>query len=200
MSGSRILWEDSAMCRQHASLRALCLLVLVLSVAISPAAGAVAWNETVDGPLSSSGATPTALSLTSGSNTIFSTFGGSSQFDYFTFTLTAGQSLSGFELDSYVSTDLVAWLGLKSGNDWTIEYDTAQMIAQQHFGTADIGIGLLGISSSNPLGPGTYTVRSQQLGVTADYQLDLSVVPEPTTSALLLGLGAGILGWRVKRS
>lgn len=94
----------------------------------------------------------------------------------------------------------MAWLGLKSGNDWTIEYDTAQMIAQQHFGTADIGVGLLGISSSNPLGPGTYTVRSQQLGVTADYQLDLSVVPEPTTSALLLGLGAGILGWRVKRS
>jgi len=93
----------------------------------------------------------------------------------------------------------VAWLGLKSGNDWTIEYDTAQMIAQQHFGTADIGVGLLGISSNNPLGPGTYTVRSQQLGVTADYQLDLSVVPEPTTSALLLGLGAGILGWRVKR-
>lgn len=89
-------------------------------------------------------------------------------------------------MDSYVSTDAVAWLGIKSGSDWTIGYDTTQMIAQQHFGTANIGSAILGISSANPLVAGTYTVRSQQLGATASYQLDLTVIPEPTTASLFL--------------
>ena len=179
-----------------ATVRAWFLFGLALSVAIPHACGGVAWDERDNGPLSASGLNPTPLSLSTGSNTIFSVFGASSQFDYFTFTVAAGQSLNGFDLDSYVSPDAVAWLGIKSGTDWAIEYDTTQMLAQQHFGTANIGTSLLGISGVNPLGPGTYTVRSQQLGVTADYQLNLSVVPEPSTFALLLGTGTAALLWR----
>ena len=179
--------------------RALCLFSLVLGVLVPRASALVAWDESVDGPLSASGDAPTVLSLAPGANTILSSFGGlDGQFDYFSFTLPIGQSLETFTLDSYVSSDAVAWLGIKAGADWTIGYDTAQMIAQQHFGTANIGSDLLGFSAGNLLGPGTYTVRSQQLGAAATYQLDLNVVPEPSTYALLLLTGAGAL-WLVKR-
>jgi hypothetical protein len=179
--------------------RALCLFSLVLGVLVPRASALVAWDESVDGPLSASGDAPTVLSLAPGANTILSSFGGlDGQFDYFSFTLPIGQSLETFTLDSYVSSDAVAWLGIKAGADWTIGYDTAQMIAQQHFGTANIGSDLLGFSAGNLLGPGTYTVRSQQLGAAATYQLDLNVVPEPSTYALLLLTGAGALWW-VKR-
>lgn len=162
------------------------LAALLPLLVISHGHSAVVWNEGVNGALSSSGNTPTALGLSLGSNTLISSIGGSAQIEYFSFTLAAGQSLTSFKLDSYVSTDAVAWLGIKSGSDWTIGYDTAQMIAQQHFGTANIGNAILGISSSSPLGAGTYTVRSQQLGATANYQLDLNVIPEPSTGSLLL--------------
>ena len=179
--------------------RALCLFSLVLGVLVPRASALVAWDESVDGPLSASGDAPTVLSLAPGANTILSSFGGlDGQFDYFSFTLPIGQSLETFTIDSYVSSDAVAWLGIKAGADWTIGYDTAQMIAQQHFGTANIGSDLLGFSAGNLLGPGTYTVRSQQLGAAATYQLDLNVVPEPSTYALLLLTGAGALWW-VKR-
>lgn len=179
--------------------RALCLFSLVLGVLVPRVSALVVWDESIDGPLSASGNAPTVLDLAPGANTIRSSFGGlNGQFDYFSFTLPTGQSLEAFTLDSYVSTDAVAWLGIKAGTDWTIGYDTAQMIGQQHFGTANIGSDLLGFSAGNLLGPGTYTVRSQQLGAAATYQLDLNVVPEPSTYALLLLTGAGALWW-VKR-
>jgi len=165
----------------------LLMAALMALLTVSPLYSAVVWNEGVHGALSSSGNTPTALGLSLGSNTLISSIGGSDQIEYFSFTLAAGQSLTSFKLDSYVSTDAVAWLGIKSGSDWTIGYDTAQMIAQQHFGTANVGSSILGISVANPLGAGTYTVRSQQLSTAnSNYQLDLNVIPEPSTASLLL--------------
>ena len=179
--------------------RAFCLFSLVLGILVPRASALMVWDESIDGPLSASGSAPTVLTLAPGENTILSSFGGlNGQYDYFSFTLPTGQSLDAFTLYTYVSTDAVAWLGIKAGTDWTIGYDTAQMIAQQHFGTANIGSDLLGFSAGNLLGPGIYTVRSQQLGAAATYQLDLNVVPEPSTYALLLLAGAGALWW-VKR-
>lgn len=177
-------------------MRAIAAVLLSFLFSASGGRSAVVWNEGVNGALSSTDTAPTTLPLSLGSNTIISSFGGGSSFDYFSFTLAPGQSLSSFKLDSYVSTDAVAWMGIKSGSGWTIGYDTAQMIAQQHFGTANIGNALLGISAVNPLGAGTYTVRSQQLGASANYQLDLTVIPEPSAASLLL-LALGI---RLRRS
>ena len=171
-------------------MRFLAIPVLLISF-LNPAPAAVVYSESSNAPLSSSGTSPTQIPLNLGANSIVSTFGGSTQFDYFSFTLATGQSLNSFRLDSYVSTDAVAWLGIKTGADWTIGYEIAQMIAQQHFGTANIGTDILGISTSSPLVAGTYTVRSQQLGATANYQVTLNVIPEPSSlSLLLLSLGA----------
>jgi hypothetical protein len=165
----------------------LLLAALLPLLAIFPLQSAVVWNEGVNGALSSSGNTPTALGLSLGSNIFISSIGGSDQIEYFSFTLAAGQSLTSFKLDRYVSTDAVAWLGIKLGSDWTIGYDMSQMIAHQHFGSANLGNLLLDISVANPLGAGTYTVRSQQLSnAISNYQLDLNVIPEPSTASLLL--------------
>lgn len=167
------------------------IIPVLLFTFLNPAPAAVVYSESSNGPLSSVGTSPTALSLSLGANTLISSIGGTAQIEYFSFTLTAGQSLTSFKLDNYVSTDAVAWIGLKTGADWTIGYDTAQMIAQQHFGTANLNSDILGISTSNPLLAGTYTVRSQQLGATANYQVTLNVIPEPSSlSLLLLSLGA----------
>jgi len=62
-----------------------------------------------------------------------------------------------------------------------------------------LGNNLLGVSTNTPLAAGTYTVRAQQIGATTDYQLDLTVVPEPSTYALLLMTGAGALWWARRR-
>lgn len=170
----------------------LVTLSLLLLFPLSSLRAAVIWSESTNGLLSSSPSVPTSLPLSLGSNTIISSFGGGSSFDYFSFTLADGQKLTSFNLNSYVSTDSVAWIGIQAGPAWTAAYDTSMMISQQHFGTANIGQAILNITTVNPLNSGTYTVRSQQLGATADYQLGLTVIPEPTTiSLLLLALALG---------
>jgi len=162
-------------------------------------AAAVVWNESLDGPLSTNAANPTSLNLALGTNRIISTIGGAVNRDYFTFSLTPTQSLVAFQLASYVSIDKVSWIALQIGPAWTAGDNTALMLAHQHFGNATLSNNLLGVSATTPLAAGTYTVRAQQLGATTAYQLDLTVVPEPSTYALLLMTGAGALWWARRR-
>ena len=157
------------------------------------------YDESVNGPLSTSAANPTSLRCSSGRvNSIISTIGGANR-DYFTFSLAPTQSLVEFRLSSYVSSDSVAWIALQEGAAWTAGDDVAQMLAQQHFGTANLGDNLLGVSANTPLMAGTYTVRVQQLGAATSYRLDLTVVPEPSTYALLLMTAAGALRFARRR-
>jgi hypothetical protein len=170
---------------------------VIMPIAIRPTAAAVIWNESVDGPLSTNAASPTPLSVGVGSNSIIATIGGTNR-DYFSFTLAPGQSLESFLLASYASSDPVSWIGLQAGASWTAGDNVGLMIAQQHFGTADVGTNLLGITPAAPLAAGTYTVRAQQLGAITSYQLDLAVVPEPTSTRL--ALASAVVGAAVAAS
>ncbi|MFM7375924.1 MAG: PEP-CTERM sorting domain-containing protein [Chthoniobacterales bacterium] len=161
-------------------------------------AALVIWDENLNGPLSTNAASPTSLNLALGTNSIISRIGGANR-DYFTFSLAPTQTLVAFRLSSYVSTDAVSWIALQNGPAWTAGDNTALMLAHQHFGTANLGNNLLGVSTNTPLAAGTYTVRAQQIGATTDYQLELTVVPEPSTYALLLMTGAGALWWARRR-
>ena len=177
---------------------ALAFLLGALVLFVPRSAALVVWDESLDGPLSTNAASPTSLTVGLGTNSIISTIGGPNR-DYFTFSLAPTQSLVAFRLSSYVSTDAVAWIALQDGAAWTAGDDVAQMLAQQHFGTANLGDNLLGVSANTPLMAGTYTVRAQQLGAATSYQLDLTVVPEPSTYALVLMTGAGALWWARRR-
>jgi Ca2+-binding RTX toxin-like protein len=147
-----------------------------LVAGLAAGASKTVWNESVNGAFSLKEATPTRLSLDPGVNKIQASVGqGEVNRDFFTFTVEPGRSVTSIRLPSYVSTDARGWIGIQSGNAWTVGNDTTKMIANQHFGTADVGKGLLGITAAKPLGPGTYTVRAQQLGATANYQLELSL-------------------------
>jgi len=165
--------------------------VAFVSLAVPHAAATTIWNESVDGPLSTAQESPTPLTIGVGTNSIIATIQGANR-DYFSFTLAPGQSLESFLLASYASSDPVSWIGLQAGAAWTTGDDAGSMIAQQHFGTANVGTNLLGITPAAPLVAGTYTVRAQQLGATTAYRLDLVVVPEPSTIAMALaGLACG---------
>ena len=178
---------------------ALALLLGALVLFVPRSAALTLYDESVNGPFSTDAASPTSLRCSSGRvNSIISTIGGANR-DYFTFSLAPTQSLVEFRLSSYVSSDSVAWIALQEGAAWTAGDDVAQMLAQQHFGTANLGDNLLGVSANTPLMAGTYTVRAQQLGAATSYRLDLTVVPEPSTYALLLMTAAGALWWARSR-
>lgn len=179
---------------------AIMVAVTLVRFAIPHAAATTIWNESVDGPLSTAPASPTPLTVGVGTNSIIATIEGVNR-DYFSFTLAPGQSLESFLLASYASSDPVSWIGLQAGAAWTAGDDVGSMIAQQHFGTANVGMNLLGITPAAPLAAGTYTVRAQQAGATTAYQLDLAVVPEPSTYATALaGLACGSYSmWRGRK-
>jgi hypothetical protein len=176
---------------------ALAFLLGALVLFVPRSAALVIWDESSDGPLSTNAASPTSLTLALGTNSIISTIGGPNR-DYFTFSLAPTQSLVEFRLSSYVSSDAVSWIALQDGAAWTAGDNTALMLAHQHFGTANLGDSLLGVSANTPLVAGAYTVRARQLGAATSYQLDLTVVPEPSTYALLFMTGAGAL-WLARR-
>ncbi|MCS7062533.1 MAG: PEP-CTERM sorting domain-containing protein [Methylacidiphilales bacterium] len=154
----------------------------------------IAWNEAVNGDLSSNPSAPSLISLVVGTNSVIASSGGGDH-DYFTFTIGAGESLASFMLASYASSDPVAFVAIQVGSSWTAGNNTSLMIAWQHMGPGNVGNSLLGITSTTPLGPGTYTVRAQQLGAQTDYQFDLVVVPEPA-SLLLASIGLATLAVR----
>ena len=92
---------------------ALALLLGALVLFVPRSAALTLYDESVNGPLSTSAANPTSLRCSSGRvNSIISTIGGANR-DYFTFSLAPTQSLVEFRLSSYVSSDSVAWIALQ---------------------------------------------------------------------------------------
>jgi hypothetical protein len=169
----------------------------------------VLWNESVNGPLSASGSSPTALSLSDGTNAILGTVGGSAQQDWVALTVPTGYQLSSLVLASYSSTDVQGFFGVQIGSSFTGSVNSASSyLGYTHFGTGAangslgptnlVGADLLPIMGNNlvdspgshgftpPLSAGTYTFLIQQLGANTAYEFDfgVSVVPEPSPAAL----------------
>jgi hypothetical protein len=72
----------------------------------------------------------------------------------------------------------------------TIDNSGLSLMGYQHFGPAqgNMNTNILPFISATPLGPGSYTVWTQQAGLPATYTIDYVVTPEPgsfTTIALL---------------
>ncbi len=194
-------------------------ILLPVMLAATQLHASVLWNESVNGSLSASGASPTALTLSDGVNAVIGTVGGSAQQDWVALTVPTGFDLSSLVLASYVSTDSQGFFGVQVGPNFTSSVNSASSwLGYTHFGTGAangslgpvnlVGADLLPIMGNNvvdspgsqgftpPLNAGTYTFLIQQLGASTAYEFDFDVtaVPEPSTFAILAVGALAFLG------
>jgi len=182
---------------------------LLLGVALLPSSGSAlpVWTESADGDLSSVADAPTAIALAVGANTIAGSVsaGAADTRDFITFTIGAGQQLSGLLLQQWEDGTVggPANTGFHAINLGASSFVPGPATIGSFLGAAHIdflpagtdllpGLGAGGLGATGflgPLGPGTYSYVIQQTGSQLNlYALDFIVTPEPTT-AILVGLG-----------
>src|SRR5262245_4677995 len=99
-------------------LRTTLTLFTLISLSYGSIANADNYNEGVDGDLSGNQAAPTSISLDPGSNMVTAT-SVSGDLEYFTMNIPSGFQLSAVTLVSYVSVDLLAFIGVQNGTTFT---------------------------------------------------------------------------------
>jgi hypothetical protein len=189
-----------------------------LGLASSPAAGTVVWDEAVNGDLSNSGTTATAVTFGLGSNVVQGTTGhdvtGAIDRDYFTFTIGPNQILTSLNILAGTQTLGFSFIGLQSGTQVTLATNTATaagLLGWTHYDAGDVGTDILDDMSvaangssgfSIPLGPGSYAVWLQEISpggsVPYGFDFELASVPEASTWAMMLA-GFGLLGLAIRR-
>jgi hypothetical protein len=185
---------------------------------ISSAHGAVVYNESISGDFSDSGATPTVVTVGTGSNVIVGSMGdhpaGGIDLEYFSIKVPTGTVLSALVVspDTEIGAG-VSFIGMQFGAQFTVPPDTfsaAGLLGWVHYNNTDVGHDILPrmntvVAGSTgftiPLGPGTYSFWLQDTdGGTLKYGFDLmlsAAVPEPATYATLaVGLVFLIAGLR----
>ncbi|MEO5494652.1 MAG: PEPxxWA-CTERM sorting domain-containing protein [Sphingomonas sp.] len=204
---------------------------------VAPAAQAQLYSEAVSGDLSNNRLAPTAIgTLGLGSNVIVGTSiptgpivddHGTHQFldqDYLTFTVAAGQQLTGLTFlqgTTFVGSDRLL-LGIAQGSSVNVDPNFAQgatgLLGWTLVGSSLVGTNVLpalGLSAppnfaaipgatgfTGPLGAGTYSLWLQDgdQPVTYSYSLQtaLAPVPEPASWIMLLA-GFGTMGYAMRR-
>jgi len=170
-------------------MRRLAIAVAVSLLAFAPGlAHAVVYNET-SGDLSNNGNAPTNLGIFgAGTHQVISS-STNSDIDNYTFTIPAGLTLAEIKPTAYTGDDETSFLGFQAGN--TIDNSGAGLMGWQHFGPVqgNMNTNLLPFIASSPIGPGSYSVWTQQAGGLTSYTIDFVVTPEPG-SAVTIGLVA----------
>lgn len=204
----------------HFTFRSLCVCLLsMIALSAIPCRATVIWNSSINGPLSTSGSTPTPFTLSAGTNSIISTVGvgsGSNQ-NWVEVSIPQGLQLSQLVLASYQSTDAQGFTGVQAGSTFVGSTNSASSyLGYAHFGTGAtngtlpatnlVGTDILPIMGNTadapgsagftpPLASGNYVFLIQQLGASTNYQFDFNVTstPEPTGLLLFGTAAAGLL-------
>lgn len=180
------------------------LVILICSNAL-----AVSYDESINGDLSSNPNAPTNVGVFAvGTHTVRGTSSGAEQDDY-TFSIPSGASLTQVVNSFYNSPtgDDTAFIGLASGSTIPNQGSApGNLLGYTHFGPNfstvgtnildDIAVGSGAIGFTPPLGPGSYSIWSQQAGSPATFQMDFIVTPEPAGLAVF---ALGALALRRKR-
>jgi hypothetical protein len=193
------------------SFRFSATVVLTLASLALPLGAAVVYSEGVTGDLSSNRNAPTPIIVVPGDNDILYS-SGIGDTEYFTITIPPLHQLTGVVVKSYSGGDPTSFIALQRGSTFTVDSASAQpedLDGYAHFGPGSgnvlddmgAGFGARGGGFTPPLGPGSYTFWSQQIGFSpSSYNLSLQVVaiPEPAS------LGAALVGlacfWRRRKS
>jgi hypothetical protein len=180
-------------------MRRLAIAVAVSLFAFASFAQAVVYSEASSGDLSNNGNAPTNLGtfgVGTHQVTSSSTF---PDIDDYTFSIPAGATLAQIVPTAYTGDDETAFLGLQAGS--TIDNSGASLMGYQHFGPAqgNMNANLLPFIAAAPLGPGSYSVWTQQQGAPATYTIDFVVVPEPGSIATIALLGFAFTTARAPR-
>lgn len=181
---------------------------LVIGSTISHAGAAIIWDEASQGDFSGDRLNPTPLNLSAGVNSILATTT-PGDLEYVRINLPAGGSLTGLVLQSFVSDDDVAFIGMQSGTTFTFapadaRSHIADLLAWTHFGPnafqdpipVDI-LPTMGQNADTPVSPPfsdpSYTFWIQQTGGTTSYQFDFIVsVPEPASWLMFSMAGVAV--------
>jgi len=195
--------------------------VAVCALLAAAPAKATIYDEAVSGDLSNDKATPTALTLTPGLNSVIGTvngFGNDDPQDWVSFTIPAGFVMTSYVNSKYNSTDDQGFTGFQFGSSFPAgvdsEFDAGNYAGYAHFGAdadngngsgSTVGVNLLPLMANPnfapgttgftpPLKAGTYTFLIQQGDdVTTGYQFDMNVrsVSAPEPGSSLCLLGMG---------
>lgn len=184
------------------STRSLCVLAASLTAAYGVSAS-TSYDESISGDLSDDPNAPTVLVFGVGSNTVagevnLSNDTTSGDRDFITFTIGAGEQLTGLFLTAQSPNDR-GFHAISSGPTSVIPSGPGAGDVSTYLGSAhldfispgtdllpDLGTPLVGSGFTGPLGPGTYSYVIQQTGnITQAYTLDFVVAPEPGSMALL---------------
>ena len=146
------------------------LVAAVVCLSATNAWAVVAWDETVDGPVSNNRLAPTSVSLVLGTNSLLGTTVSGDR-EYVTMSIPVSQKLGGVVLQSYVGIDETAFIAVQSGTTFTeppTGTNVANLLGWTHFGpgagstVGDDLLPLLGagggaIGFTPPLPGGNYT-------------------------------------------
>lgn len=181
---------------------------IILAALTAPSAARAndLWIELIHGDLSDDRFAPTPFTLVEGNNYLYGVMTGAFpdggyDIDYFSVTVPEGFQLDALYLDHYDSTDFAAFLGIQPGpifpND-PGDVAPSDLMGWLHMGPQHIGQDLFPIMSSmgygftTPLPAGVYSFWAQQIDDYTDWtgNFVVSAVPEPSSGACLLILGA----------
>ncbi len=190
---------------------AACLGILAMGCALSGHADTV-YNEAIQGDLSNSGLTPTAITIAVGSNQILGTTGSSGtgiDRDYFTITVPSGLKLTALIELAGTSVGGVSFIGLQAGNQFTLPTNAVTangLLGWTHYGPAATDRDILSAMSvpsngssgfTTPLNAGSYSFWIQDFNTgrfSYGFNVVLAPAPEPKAYALMLaGFAALIL-------
>ena len=185
--------------------RKLCL--LMASCMAFPAFAGIIYDESVSGDFSSSGLSPTLLTLSQGSNQIFGTNGStaSSVRDYVAITVPVGLVLQSIKLlDTAIGS--IGFIGIQAGNQLTLPPATATaagLLGWLHYVPANKNLDILPLMAvpangssgfTPPLPAGTYTLWIQDSSPGLfHYGFDVTLqTPEPSTWGSTLAAVVGV--------